>query len=111
MSKVFSMTFVQPDGFFKEVDAPEGFSVLEIAQQNSIDLYIYVYIYIFFIFLSFFICTTITCSCADEANTGCDGTEAGADAGAGADGSDDSTSKFSQALPGCELKIRPTTRM
>ena len=38
MSKVFSMTFVQPDGFFKEVDAPEGFSVLEIAQQNSIDL-------------------------------------------------------------------------
>ena len=32
------MTFVNPDGTRKEVDAPVGFSVLEIAHRNGIDL-------------------------------------------------------------------------
>jgi ferredoxin, 2Fe-2S len=32
------MTFVNPDGSRKEVDAPIGLSVLEIAHRNNIDL-------------------------------------------------------------------------
>lgn len=32
------MTFVNPDGSRKEVDAPEGLSVLEIAHRNKIEL-------------------------------------------------------------------------
>jgi len=32
------MTFVQPDGVRREVDAPDGLSVLEIAHRNKIDL-------------------------------------------------------------------------
>ena len=32
------MTFIDPDGNRKEVDAPEGLSVLEIAHRNGIDL-------------------------------------------------------------------------
>ena len=32
------MTFVSPDGTRKEVDAPVGLSVLEIAHRNGIDL-------------------------------------------------------------------------
>lgn len=32
------MTFVEADGTEKEVDAPVGLSVLEIAKRNSIDL-------------------------------------------------------------------------
>ena len=31
------MTFVMPDGEKREVDAPEGLSVMEIAQMNDID--------------------------------------------------------------------------
>ncbi len=33
-----SMTFVYPDGSEKQVDAPSGLSVLEIAHKNSIPL-------------------------------------------------------------------------
>jgi len=32
------MTFVEPDGSLREVDAPVGLSVLEIAHRNNIDL-------------------------------------------------------------------------
>jgi len=32
------MTFVNPDGTEKEVEAPNGLSVLEIAHKNDIDL-------------------------------------------------------------------------
>lgn len=32
------MTFVNPDGSRKDVDAPEGLSVLEIAHRNKIEL-------------------------------------------------------------------------
>jgi len=32
------MTFILPDGARREVDAPEGLSVLEIAHKNDIDL-------------------------------------------------------------------------
>jgi len=32
------MTFIQPDGARREVDAPEGLSVLEIAHRNKIEL-------------------------------------------------------------------------
>lgn len=32
------MTFIQPDGSRKEVEAPEGLSVLEIAHRNKIEL-------------------------------------------------------------------------
>ena len=32
------ITFLAPDGTAKEVDAPEGLSVLEIAHKNDIDL-------------------------------------------------------------------------
>ena len=32
------MTFIHPDGTRKEVDAPVGLSVLEIAQRNDIDI-------------------------------------------------------------------------
>lgn len=32
------MTFIQPDGTPKEVDAPDGLSVMEIAHKNDIDL-------------------------------------------------------------------------
>ena len=32
------MTFIQKDGSHKEVDAPKGLSVLEIAQRNGIDM-------------------------------------------------------------------------
>ncbi len=32
------MTFVAPDGSRREVDAPEGLSVLEVAHRNKIDL-------------------------------------------------------------------------
>ena len=32
------MTFVEPDGTAREVDAPVGLSVLEIAHRNNIDL-------------------------------------------------------------------------
>ena len=32
------MTFIEPDGTRREVDAPEGLSVLEIAHKNKIDL-------------------------------------------------------------------------
>lgn len=32
------MTFVYPDGHEKEVDAPKGLSVLEIAHKNEIEL-------------------------------------------------------------------------
>ena len=32
------MTFIQPDGTAKEVDAPDGLSVMEIAHKNDIDL-------------------------------------------------------------------------
>ncbi|MHA1597412.1 MAG: ferredoxin family 2Fe-2S iron-sulfur cluster binding protein [Alphaproteobacteria bacterium] len=32
------MTFIQPDGTSKEVDAPDGLSVMEIAHKNDIDL-------------------------------------------------------------------------
>ena len=32
------MTFIQPDGTRREVDAPKGLSVLEIAHRNNIDL-------------------------------------------------------------------------
>ena len=32
------MTFIEPDGSRREVDAPEGLSVLEIAHRNKIDL-------------------------------------------------------------------------
>ena len=32
------ITFIQPDGTRKEVDAPLGLSVLEIAHRNQIDL-------------------------------------------------------------------------
>ncbi|UTW53600.1 ferredoxin family 2Fe-2S iron-sulfur cluster binding protein [bacterium SCSIO 12827] len=35
---MFKMTFVLPDGTPKEVDAPEGLSVLEVAHRNGIDL-------------------------------------------------------------------------
>ena len=38
MAKMFKMTFVLPDGTAKEVDAPEGLSVLEVAHRNGIDL-------------------------------------------------------------------------
>lgn len=31
------MTFIMPDGEEKKVDAPEGLSVMEIAQKNRID--------------------------------------------------------------------------
>jgi len=33
-----TITFVSPDGTRKDVDAPEGLSVLEIAHNNGIDL-------------------------------------------------------------------------
>lgn len=32
------MTFINPDGSEKEVEAPNGLSVLEIAHKNDIDL-------------------------------------------------------------------------
>ena len=32
------MTFIAPDGTRKEVDAPNGLSVLEIAHKNGLDL-------------------------------------------------------------------------
>jgi len=32
------MTFIQPDGTAKEVDAADGLSVMEIAHKNDIDL-------------------------------------------------------------------------
>lgn len=32
------MTFISPDGTRREVEAPEGLSVLEVAHRNSIDL-------------------------------------------------------------------------
>ncbi|HSV30001.1 MAG TPA: 2Fe-2S ferredoxin, partial [Candidatus Omnitrophota bacterium] len=32
------MTFIEPDGSRKEVEAPEGLSVLEIAHRNKIEL-------------------------------------------------------------------------
>lgn len=35
---MLKMTFISPDGTRKEVDAPEGLSVLEIAHKNDIDL-------------------------------------------------------------------------
>lgn len=38
MTKMFKMTFVLPDGTPKEVDAPEGLSVLEVAHRNGVDL-------------------------------------------------------------------------
>jgi 2Fe-2S ferredoxin len=36
--RVFKMTFVEPNGTKCEVDAPEGYSVLDIAHDNDIDL-------------------------------------------------------------------------
>ena len=33
-----TMTFVEPGGLRREVDAPQGVSVLEIAHSNAIDL-------------------------------------------------------------------------
>ncbi len=38
MTKMYKMTFVLPDGTPKDVDAPEGLSVLEVAHRNGIDL-------------------------------------------------------------------------
>jgi 2Fe-2S ferredoxin len=38
MTQMFKMTFVLPDGTPKEVEAPEGLSVLEVAHRNGIDL-------------------------------------------------------------------------
>ena len=38
MSKVYTMTFVDSNGLFKEVAAPDGHSVLDIANEHSIDL-------------------------------------------------------------------------
>lgn len=35
---VYKMTFIAPDGTRREVDAPEGLSVLEVAHRNDIDL-------------------------------------------------------------------------
>ncbi|MEK9673029.1 MAG: ferredoxin family 2Fe-2S iron-sulfur cluster binding protein [Rhodospirillaceae bacterium] len=35
---MYKMTFVLPDGTAKEVDAPEGLSVLEVAHRNGIEL-------------------------------------------------------------------------
>lgn len=32
------MTFIEPDGTHREVDAPLGLSVMEIAQDNDIDI-------------------------------------------------------------------------
>ena len=37
MSRTFRMTFIEPDGTPREVAAPEGLSVLEIARRNGID--------------------------------------------------------------------------
>jgi ferredoxin, 2Fe-2S len=37
-SRVFKMTFVEPDGKEREVDAPDGDTVLDIAHDNDIDL-------------------------------------------------------------------------
>jgi ferredoxin, 2Fe-2S len=34
---MFRMTFIMPDGTQREVDAPDGLSVMEIAQKNGID--------------------------------------------------------------------------
>ncbi len=36
--RVFKMTFVEPDGKGREVDAPDGATVLDIAHDNDIDL-------------------------------------------------------------------------
>ena len=36
--RIFKMTFVEPGGTRVEVDAPEGYSVMEIAHDNDIDL-------------------------------------------------------------------------
>jgi ferredoxin, 2Fe-2S len=36
--RVFKMTFVEPDGKEREVDAPDGDTVLDIAHDNDIDL-------------------------------------------------------------------------
>ena len=33
-----SMTFIHPDGYRQQVDAPLGLSVLEIARRNDVDL-------------------------------------------------------------------------
>lgn len=38
MPKVYSMTFIQPDGTPNRVEAPDGMSVLEIAHRNNFDL-------------------------------------------------------------------------
>lgn len=35
---MLKMTFIQPDGTSREVEAPEGLSVLEVAHRNKIDL-------------------------------------------------------------------------
>ena len=37
MSRTFRMTFIEPDGTPREVAAPEGLSVLEIARRSDID--------------------------------------------------------------------------
>ena len=37
MSRTFRMTFIEPDGTPREVAAPEGLSVLEIARRSGID--------------------------------------------------------------------------
>ena len=36
--RIYKMTFVEPEGKEREVNAPEGYSVLEIAHDNDIDL-------------------------------------------------------------------------
>ncbi len=38
MRRLFTMTFVEPDGTARRVEAPEGMSVLEIGQTNGYDL-------------------------------------------------------------------------
>ncbi len=38
MAQMFKVTFVHPDGSEREVDAPEGLSVLECAHRNGVDL-------------------------------------------------------------------------
>ena len=37
MSPTFRMTFIEPDGTPREVAAPEGLSILEIARRSGID--------------------------------------------------------------------------
>lgn len=38
MAEMYKVTFVEPDGTEKVVEAPEGLSVLEAAHRNGIDL-------------------------------------------------------------------------